>query len=531
MTEEEALRRRIGQLLIFGFEGQIVPDHIVDLIRDQYLGNIILFSRNVGTPEKLAGLNAALQTLAREHGQDLPLTVSADQENGVVRRLPLSVPGLPGNMALGAIGDPQQARRSGEMTGQLLRSLGINFNLAPVLDVNNNPKNPVIGVRSFGDQAEAVARLGAAFAVGLQARGVIACGKHFPGHGDTSVDSHLDLPAIPHTRERLDTVELLPFKAAIEAGIDCIMTAHVVFPAMEPDRIPATLSKRVLTGLLRDDLNFRGVLTTDCLEMNAISETVGVGRGAVESLKAGADMVMVSHRLDRQVAAVNAIWEAVRQGELSENRINEAYERVARLKKERLQDAAPGPDWPELIRQADALSKDLSTAAVTRLTAAKQPLPQNPQRVLVLVDDSAPMMVAAGRTGPESLLEETLARMLPGAQVTPLHFPAGLQNQSADQVLEQAAAADVVMAGVNGDRNPAYLEILERMADQPIPQATVLLRSPYDATRVPAAPNLIACYENTPWMVEAAVQAAFGGRAGGALPVDVSEAFPRGHRA
>lgn len=531
MTEEEALRRRIGQLLIFGFEGHTVPEHIVELIQRHYLGNIILFSRNVGTPEQLAGLNAALQTLAREHGQDVPLTISADQENGVVRRLPVSIPGLPGNMALGAIGDPAQARWSGEVTGELLRSLGINFNLAPVLDVNNNAKNPVIGVRSFGDQAEAVANLGVAFALGLQARGVIACGKHFPGHGDTNVDSHLDLPTIPHTRERLDALELVPFRAAIAAGIDSIMTAHVVFPAVEPDRIPATLSKRVLTGLLRDELHFQGVLTTDCLEMNAISETVGVGRGAVESLKAGADMVMVSHRLDRQMAAVNAIWEAVRSGELSEERVNEAYERVTRLKKERLKDTGAGSDWAALIGRADELSKNLSTAAVTRVTSTQQTLPQNPQRVLVLVDDSAPMMVAAGRSGPESLLEGAVARVVPGAQIARLNFPAALENQSADQVLEQAAEADVVLAGVNGDRNPAYLELLGRLARQPVPQATILLRSPYDAALVADSPNLVACYENTPWMVEAAVQAAFGGQAGGSLPVDVSPDFPRGHRA
>lgn len=531
MTDEQALRRRIGQLLVFGFDGLTVPDHVRTLIQEHYLGNIILFSRNVSTQEQVAQLNQDLQSLARNAGQELPLTISADQENGIVRRLPEDLPVFPGSMAMGATDNPQDAYRVGVLTGRLLRALGINFNLAPVLDVNNNPANPVIGVRSFSDVAATVAAFGVAMTRGLQSEGVIACGKHFPGHGDTNVDSHLDLPTIVHGRERLDALELVPFKAAIDAGIDSIMTAHVVFPAVEPDRIPATLSRRVLTDLLRTELGFTGVLTTDCLEMNAISETVGVGPGAVAAIKAGADMVMVSHQLERQMAAVNAIFEAVRSGELSEARIDEAYQRVTALKAKRVQEPRPDAHWPALIQDASALQEELSEAAVTALSRSAAPLPAAPKRVAVLVDETAPQMVAAGRGGHNPLVQNAVKAVFPDAQVEEFVFPAVFETADEATLLTSFAPFDAVIAGINGTRNERYLAFVRTLQQQPIPHVTLLLRSPYDAEHVPEAPNLFALYENTPWMAQAAVRAAFGGKAGGALPVHVSDQFPRGHRA
>ena len=531
MTDEQELRRRIGQLLVFGFDGLTVPDHVVDLIRTHYLGNIILFSRNVSTKEQLIALTSHLQDLARENGQSLPLTISADQENGIVRRLPEEIPVFPGNMALGATHSPQDVHRSGVLTGRLLFKLGINFNLAPVLDVNNNPANPVIGVRSFGDLAETVAEFGVQFIQGLQSQGIIACGKHFPGHGDTNVDSHLDLPTIAHDRPRLESVELVPFKAAIKAGIDSIMTAHVVFPAVEPEQIPATLSYRVLTELLRHELGFAGVLTTDCLEMNAISETVGVGAGAVQALKAGADMVMVSHRLDRQMAAIDAIFKAVRGGALSESRIDEAFQRVQALKAKRL-GTSRQEEWDHLMREAKATQVSLSGNAVTalRVTPASRPTKEGLKKVAVLVDETTPLMVAAGRGGHNPLLKNALEAVFPGVPVQEFLFPSIFDGQSEVQLFPMLAQYDAVLAGINGTRNARYLAFVNALAERPIRQATLLLRSPYDAVTVEGVPNLYALYENTPWMAEAAIRALFGEEAKGRLPVHISEDFPRGHQ-
>lgn len=529
MQPDNALRRQIGQLLIFGFEGLIIPDSLIDLIRTHYLGNVILFSRNVRDKDQLTALTTSLQELARNAGHDLPLAISADQENGIVRRLPSDLLGLPGNMALGATGDPHNALRTGHVTGQLLKALGINFNLAPVLDVNNNPDNPVIGVRSFGDSAPFVADFGIQFIHGLQSQGVVACGKHFPGHGDTDTDSHLDLPIIRHRRDRLERIELLPFKAAIAAHIDSLMTAHVVFPAVEPEQIPATLSSRVLTDLLRNQLGFEGVITTDCLEMNAISQTIGVARGAVRALKAGADMVMVSHRLDYQRETIDAIVTAVRSGELPLSRITSAYERVNLMKKTRLQTPPDNTSWTSLRQTAQKLQKTLAAEAVTLLTRSIPHIPRALSRVAVLVDEQAPLMVAAGSSGSHPLLRNAIEHYAPLAHVEEYLFPTILEGRKNHDVLRQLASFDFVLVGINGGQNHHFIDFVRALNALPIPQATFLLRNPYDARLVPKAPNLVALYENTPWMAEAALRGVFGEKMTGRLPVSVSTEFPRGY--
>lgn len=528
MTLEEDLRRRIGQLVVFGFDGKTVSADAADLIQTHYLGNVILFNRNVESISQLQTLTRDLQGRARDSGQAWPLTISADQENGIVRRMPEEVPVLPGNMALGATQNVAFARSAGELTARMLLSLGINFNLAPVLDVNNNPDNPVIGVRSFSDQAQTVASFGTAMIEGLQSHGVIACGKHFPGHGDTNVDSHRDLPTIVHGMERLHSIELQPFRAAIDANIDVLMTAHVVFLAVEPDKIPATLSRRVLTELLREELGFKGVITTDCLEMNAISETVGVPAGAVQALKAGADLIMVSHRLDRQLATINAVMAAVRSGELSERRIDDAYQRVIALKSKRL---STSKQIHPPLSEARALQRELSEKAVTRLTAGPI-LPCSARTVAILTDQTAPLMVAAGRGGKSPLIKNSLAKTIgDGVIMEEFSFPSSLDNTQPEALIQKLKGFDVILAAVNGTQNDPYMAFLDMVQALPQPKAMLLLRSPYDAGRLAHAENLFALYENTPWMAEAALRAVFGGKAEGSLPVKVSDDFPRGHRA
>lgn len=248
------LRQKIGQMLICGFWGTEMTEELHSFIKEQQIGGVIYFARNVNKAEQVSRLSSDLQKAAAESG-NLPLWVSIDQEGGMVARITEGVALMPGNMALAAAGSLEWAYESSHISGMELKALGINMNFAPVLDVNNNLLNPVIGVRSYGESPELVADYGAKAFHGLQDAGVVATAKHFPGHGDTAVDSHLDLPTVTHERERMERIELVPFKRAIAEGIDAVMSAHIYFPALEAQKLPVTLSHSVLTGLLREELN------------------------------------------------------------------------------------------------------------------------------------------------------------------------------------------------------------------------------------------------------------------------------------
>jgi beta-N-acetylhexosaminidase len=325
------LREKIGQMLVVGFDGYEINDHIIEVIKNYKIGNIILFARNIKSAEQLYQLNLNLQKLAmKEIG--FPLFITIDQEGGMVTRIYNDATFFPGNMTIAATNQTNNAYEVGKMMAQELKALGINFNLAPVLDVNSNPQNPVIGVRSYSDNPQMVADFGVAYVKGLQDGGVIATGKHFPGHGDTAVDSHLDLSAVVHGQERLEQVELYPFKKAIEAGIDAIMSAHVLFPAYETEKLPGTLSKNVLTGLLREKLGFKGIITTDCMQMKAIDTYYVTEKAAILAVNAGADIVMISHSLEKQINAFNNLIEAVQTGVISEAKIDESVERLIAYK-------------------------------------------------------------------------------------------------------------------------------------------------------------------------------------------------------
>lgn len=327
------LEQKVGQLLMCGFHSQHADEQITRLIRDYHVGGVIYFRRNVESVDQLTRLSAELQEMAAEAGA-LPLMISVDQEGGMVARIDQEgMTQVPGNMALGATGNAEYTLECAQILGRELKNIGIDMNLAPVVDVNNNPLNPVIGVRSYGEHAESVAAHGVAAITGYQSQGIAATAKHFPGHGDTAVDSHLGMVTVPHDRNRLEQMELLPFRKAIEAGVDAIMTAHVMFPSIEPEPIPATLSHKVLTGLLREEMGFEGIIITDCLEMHAISKPYGVAEAAIRAVEAGADLILVSHTLQDQVAALEAIVEAVRTGRISEEVIHQAVERIMTWKK------------------------------------------------------------------------------------------------------------------------------------------------------------------------------------------------------
>ncbi|MER7460077.1 glycoside hydrolase family 3 N-terminal domain-containing protein [Micromonospora sp. NPDC126480] len=292
------------------------------------LGSVVLFARNVVDPEQVAALTADLRAERPD------VIVAIDEEAGDVTRIESRHgSSRPGNLALGAVDDTTLTEEVARDLGADLAALGVTLDYAPDADVNSNPDNPVIGVRSFGADPALVARHTAAWVRGLQAGGVAACAKHFPGHGDTRVDSHHDLPRITGDRTRLDAVELAPFRAAVAAGVQAVMTGHLLVPALDP-RLPATLSRRILTGLLRDELGFAGVVVTDAVEMRAVADRYGFTGAAVRALAAGADAICIGGEHADEDAARrlrDAIVAAVVAGELPEERLIEAAKRVGQL--------------------------------------------------------------------------------------------------------------------------------------------------------------------------------------------------------
>lgn len=314
--------RDCASLFVVGFPG-LSPDAEVLRLIDDGVGGVILFKRNVDAPAQVAEL---VRTLKRHAGR--PLLASVDQEGGRVARLRGGLfTALPPMRQLGLSRDAALVERAGRLLAHEVRALGFDVDFAPVLDVDTNPQNPVIGDRSFHSDPAEVARLGVALARGLEAGGVASCAKHFPGHGDTTQDSHLDLPSLPHALERLRQVELLPFAAYAKAGLASVMTAHVIFDALEPG-VPATMSARVMSGLLRQELQFQGVVVSDDLEMKAISEHFSVERAVVEGVKAGVDCFLVCHHASVQRSAIDALVKAVERGEVSYERLQEARARL-----------------------------------------------------------------------------------------------------------------------------------------------------------------------------------------------------------
>jgi beta-N-acetylhexosaminidase len=324
MVSLELLRRCAG-LFVVGFPG-LEPDPPVLSLIDDGVAGVILFKRNIESASQTAGL---IRMLKQRAGRKL--LSSIDQEGGRVARLrgpPFTA--LPSMRSVGESGEVENARRIGRLLAFELRALGVDWDFAPVLDVDTNPSNPVIGDRSFARTPERVAAMGVALARALEDGGVASCAKHFPGHGDTEQDSHLDLPVLRHDLERLRDVELVPFRAYAEARLATVMTAHVVFEAIEPG-VPATMSKRAMTGLLRDELGFQGVAVSDDLEMKAIADHFTVERAAVAGLAAGVDLFLVCHDHERQRRCIGAVADAVARGEISEDRLEEARTRVSVL--------------------------------------------------------------------------------------------------------------------------------------------------------------------------------------------------------
>jgi len=511
------LEEQIGQLLMVGFPGTTPTPQIIKLIQQYHIGNIILFSRNVHSVQQLHELTASLQEIAREAGQHQPLLIAIDQENGMVQRLGEDATIFPGNMALGAVGMEQSAYEVALAAGLELRALGVNLNLAPVVDVNNNPANPVIGVRSFGEDPRQVARLACAQIRGYQDAGVATCIKHFPGHGDTATDSHLAMPTIPYEIEHLESIELVPFKSGIAAGTDCVMTAHIYFPAlMGATNLPATLSPEVIRQLLREQLGFQGVILTDCLEMNAVSETIGVGRGAVLAQKAGNDLILISHRYDRQLAGVETLKAAVQAGEIAPEAIREAVERVLSLKRrlgERAQKQSTPPVLAEVGSAAHRRMRDqIYDRSITLMKNEQNLLPlrlESEQHLLLIYTHRDTWTRVEDKGYPEAFLAESLRVRHANTDVivlTEKTTPADYER-----LYSAVREADtILMVTVNALHDSRQVQVMRQLIEIGRPLIGLASYSPYDLLAFPELDTYLVTCEYTYPAIAAAVRVLFG---------------------
>ncbi len=373
LLPELELEKKIGQMMIFAFPGKQITPAVSNMIEKYNPGGLILFGYNIGNKNQLVKMIDDLQSVSlKESGT--PLFISVDQEGGRVKRIQDGVTQFPGNMAAGVAGDEDLVYDWARILGLQLRSLGVNMNLAPSVDVNNNPANPVINTRSFGPDPESVSCLGRAYIEGIQKSRCIASAKHFPGHGDTSRDSHLVLPVVRYGMDRLEKVELVPFNEAIDARVDTVMSAHIAFPELSGND-PATLSPFFLTELLRKKMKFDGVVLTDDLEMKAVSGGMDAGEGAVRSVLAGVDIVLISSYGKNIPLIKNALLKAVKSGRIKESRINQSVRRILELKlrygimkragkSTELCRFVPNDEEKEILNSSEKVNRNLSRKGV-----------------------------------------------------------------------------------------------------------------------------------------------------------------------
>ncbi|MFD5885570.1 glycoside hydrolase family 3 protein [Streptomyces sp. NPDC060334] len=537
-----SLAEKVGQLFVSRVYGHSAtdPDPVdaeqnltlfgvrtaAELVARYHLGGIVYFAwaHNTRAPHQIADLSNGLQRAAAGTGARVPLLLSTDQEHGAVTRIGKPATLLPGAMALGAGGSAARARRAARIAGVELAAMGVRQDYAPVADVNVNPANPVIGVRSFGSDPRAVAALVAAQVRGYQGAGVAAAAKHFPGHGDTETDSHVGLPVMRHTRAVWEELDEPPFRAAVEAGVDVVMTAHIVFPALDPSEDPATLSRPIVTGILRERLGFRGVVVTDALDMAGVRQKYGDDRVPVLALRAGCDQLLNPPDL---ALAHRSVLAAVESGELTEARIEESVLRILELKSRRGLFENPYTS----ARAVDAaVGTPAHLAAADEIAAGTTTLLANPVRLLPLDPALAPRLLVtgtdpvspSGTTGPPT---EVLARELTALGCRAAAAPPG----RAVAVAPGNAAVLVCTYNVPEGESPQRALVTELLATG-VPVVVVAIRNPYDPARLPTCAAEVATYCWTDVEMRAAARVITGRRRPeGRLPVPVPGRYPLGH--
>ena len=502
-------RTLVGQLFMVDFSGLEPSAEIERLIGEGAVGGVILFDKNIEEPRQVARLTNALQRLPGGSARP-PLLVAADQEGGPVVRLRGTA--FPSAMAFGAADDEALTARAAEITARELRAVGIHLNFAPALDVNTNPANPVIGVRSYGEDPALVARLGVAAITGMQAAGVLATAKHFPGHGDTALDSHLSLPIVHHSRDRLDAIDLLPFRAAVRAGVGAVLTAHVVYPALDPDR-PATLSPAVI-ALLRRELGFGGLVVSDSMQMRAIADRYRPGEAAVEAVRAGVDMLLALGATEAQWEALAAVRAAVDSGHIPAARVREAAERVLGAKR-RLGLFAQAQVSEAGVARSVGQREHLAHA--DRVAAAAATIVRDRTGVIPL--PPGPVLVVSGLVRGEIADRLTEALCAAGRPASTVSSDAIV---AAGPLSSGTGAFVVPVGGVSSGDRPRQVHELTRAASRWGPTVAVATDVPYPLASAAPGCACLAVYGADPASLRAAAGALTGAIAApGRSPVTV----------
>ena len=504
------LKQMMGQKLIFGFHGETMTEEFKSLLREYKIGNVILFLRNVKSADQLRKLCGEIQELIQAE-TGYPALIVIDQEGGMVTRLPQDAVNVPGAMAIAATGDLENARKASEITIRQLRGLGANFNMAPDLDVNNNPANPVIGVRSFGDDPHRVAQFGVASAAPYAGSGILCCGKHFPGHGDTAVDSHLGIPSVDKTLEELEQVELIPFRAAVEAGIPSIMISHVMFPKIEPEQVPCTMSRLFVTDLLKKKLGFQGLIFTDCLEMMAIQEHYGTPEGAVASIKAGADFAEISSSIHLEWGAAKLVNEAAERGEFDMDEIRESVEKILAFKAKMC--VVPEPEFCNLDEDR-ACAAAMARQAITH--CGGEPFLADEKTFFCGCADYR-ASGAGNEDGSAGTFVDHMVRAFGAAGVVTSKDPDAEEIRA---VAAQAAGFDrIILNTCNGHLFRGQIALAQALAELGKPLTVVALRNPYDIPLLPQQACLIAAYDYSAPVFAGLEDVFRGGEMTGVLPV------------
>lgn len=524
LVKSLTLEEKIGQMLMPDFrqwDGKAVTEvkpEIAQIIQKYHLGGIILFKENIQSIEQTLHLTTGFQSNAEKFG----LLLSIDQEGGSIDRLNFGTT-MPGNMALGAGNDKRLTELVGKAIGKELSLLGINMDFAPVLDINNNPENPVIGLRSFSSDPETVTKMGTALAKGLDEANIVAAAKHFPGHGNTAVDSHIGLPVVRTKLDELKKMELQPFQQLMDKDIDAVMSAHITYPFIETEKfksavsgqeitLPATLSHKILTRLVRDEMGYEGVIITDALNMNAIASHFQPVDSAIRAIKAGVDVLLMPVGVEE---VANGLYEAVAKGDITEERINQSVTRILTLKlKHGILKEEEAPSYQKKLEAARSGIHSIEHQQLEKLAAKKGitlvknngtlPISQNLyKKIIVIGDDSSDVLAAS--------LEKF------HSNITAFR----LENKS--DGFEECKEADLIIISVSNNKKLSedYIDLGE---NRDVPVVFISVGTPYAITALPSADSVIAQFGQTKASYQATAEALFGGfNPSGRLPVAIPD--------
>lgn len=510
------LEAKVGQMMVVGFDSLNPSDYLKHFIVERNLGGVILFARNVDSPKQVFYLNQELQQQAARSPWDYPLWICVDQEGGSVTRLNEGVSVSPGNMNLAAGSTAHQVEEICELVGKELKLLGFNMNLAPMGSLGSNSRNLVLGVRTFGDQAEVVKDYVAASVRGFQ-KHIVAVVKGFPGHGDAQVDAHKGLSSVGHDRARLESVESKPFRAALEAGVEAVMTTHVHFSQIDPDYRSSSLSKQVIDEYLRRDYGYDRLVMTDCMEMKAVTSEIDMGEAAILAVEAGSDLVLISHTAALQEEAFRALLDAVQKGRISEERLNQSLLRILAAKRSYARFQIEEPDFGLIGSQANlGVMKEAAYRGVTVVRDTDRNLPLQGQRLLVI----EPRPIATSQVEDILISSRTL-----GDYLAKLGYNVNQRLYQFDEEitidLEGCLFDQIIFVTQDSHYRPEQRRALEQLSKTNKGLIVIGSRTPYEIALLDGVGTYLCAYSSQPVVWDGVCQVLRGRPPVGRLPVRV----------